>query len=187
LSQELTGVYNAFGHIRNNSPLSNNDDWNFRVKVISSTTNLQDDDFQKAVQDLVKICFPHGVLKELGVDLLENQMRAEKAPEKNVARMVKVYRAEMTRRVSQMLAEYLDTPVKVQQGVECVIEARPSAYFALCDNILGDTLPLVCHKSHTVRAPIRKTLTILGKSLLPLMDHLSWVHSPSAMAFPLKK
>jgi hypothetical protein len=108
----------SIAHI--STPLPTNDDWVFRVKVTSSTINPQDEVFEKAVQDLVNICFPLGVLEEIGVDVVERHMREESAPEENIRKMTDVFRAEMIHRISFMLATYLDTPQKVEQGVAAV-------------------------------------------------------------------
>jgi hypothetical protein len=105
-----------------------NDDYVFRVKVISTTTNLQDDVFKNAVQGLVKICFPQGVLEEIGIDVLERHMREEKAPEENIRKMVDVFRGEMVHRISSILAVYLDTPEKVQVGIDAVKAASEALH-----------------------------------------------------------
>ncbi|KAH8726211.1 hypothetical protein GQ44DRAFT_825951 [Phaeosphaeriaceae sp. PMI808] len=115
--------------------LPSKEDWIFRVKVISSTNQLSEDVFTHAVQGLVKICFPQGILEELGVDLLQQHMRKEKAPKDNIKRMTKVFRYEMVRRVAWMLAEYLDTPIKVKSGIKFVIAASAQLH-----NHCGDLL-----------------------------------------------
>jgi len=104
------------------------DDWDFRIKVISSTTALHNHVFEKAVQGLVKICFPQQILHELGLDVLQRHMREENAPEANVQKMIQVYKAEMIRRVTWMLAEYLDTPDKVETCAKSVVEASSSLH-----------------------------------------------------------
>ncbi|KAF1920267.1 hypothetical protein BDU57DRAFT_508461 [Ampelomyces quisqualis] len=151
-TRERPGPYRPLWHSRGASPLPDSDDWEFRVKVISSPTNLDDQVFRKAVQGLVKICFPKGVLEELGVELLEKHMQAEKAPPANIARMIEVYRAEMIHRASQMLAEYLDTPAKVQLAVESVIGASSSLYMHLGGNIIQDIATGLEQTAHRQRA-----------------------------------
>jgi hypothetical protein len=64
--------------------LPSKDDWLFRVKVISSTTDLQDAVFKNAVQGLVKICFPQSVLEELDIEVVKHHMQGENAPEGNI-------------------------------------------------------------------------------------------------------
>lgn len=65
-------------------------------------------------------------MQELGVDVIERHMREENAPEENIAKMTEIYRLEMIARVSWMLAGFLDTPEKVQRGIEAMKpQARP--------------------------------------------------------------
>jgi len=146
----------------NTTPLPTNDDWVFRVKVISSTTNLQDDVFEKAVQGLVKICFPQGVLEELGIDVLERHMREEGAPEDNIKKMTEIFLAEMVHRTTWMLAEYLDTPEKVQTGVTAVIAASESLH--------GDIGPDI---RSTIAASLAKPVEILDEMLVEESDEAS--------------
>tara|TARA_R110002003_G_scaffold384_4_gene19301 strand:+ start:41867 stop:43171 length:1305 start_codon:yes stop_codon:yes gene_type:complete len=120
---------------RNSTPLPTNDDWVFRVKVISSTKDLDNEVFRKAVQGLVKICFPSGVLEELGIDVLKQHMQEENAPAENIAKMTEVFRSEMIQRVACMLAAYLDTPAKVGAGVRSVIEASAEMHSQLGDDL----------------------------------------------------
>jgi hypothetical protein len=120
---------------RNSTPLPTNDDWVFRVKVISSTKDLDNEVFRKAVQGLVKICFPSGVLEELGIDVLKQHMQEENAPAENIAKMTEVFRSEMIQRVAYMLAAYLDTPAKVGAGVRSVIEASAEMHSQLRDDL----------------------------------------------------
>lgn len=121
------------------SSLPTSDDWALRVKVIASSTDRGNDVFKKAVQSLVKICFPQGVLDQLGVQVLEQHMREERAPQENIERMHEVFGAEMIHRVTWMLAEYLDTPAKVETGVQAVVAASASLHGdRLGHDILGD-------------------------------------------------
>ncbi|KAE8871680.1 hypothetical protein PTNB73_03139 [Pyrenophora teres f. teres] len=101
--------------------LPTGEDWLFRVKVISSVTNLSNDLFNNAVQGLVKICFPDGILDQLGLQVLEQHMREEKAPTANIQRMTEVFQSEMIQRLTSMLAEYLDTPAKVELAVHATV------------------------------------------------------------------
>ncbi|KAI4640662.1 hypothetical protein J4E93_008252 [Alternaria ventricosa] len=93
--------------------LPTGDDWAFRVKVISSATDLGDDLFKNAVQGLVRICFPEGILDQLGSQILAQHMREEKAPEGNILRMEEVFQSEMTQRIASMVAEHLDTAAQI--------------------------------------------------------------------------
>ncbi|KAI8935635.1 hypothetical protein NX059_007163 [Plenodomus lindquistii] len=117
------------------------DDWVFRVKVISSATDLTNDVFKKAVQGLVKICFPDGVLEQLGIQVLEQHMHEENAPEENIRKMVQIFRAEMAHRVTWMLAEYMDTSTKLEAGVEAIVAASASLHGSkLGEDILGEVM-----------------------------------------------
>ncbi|KAH9867255.1 hypothetical protein IAQ61_007847 [Plenodomus lingam] len=121
--------------------LPTSDDWRFRVKVISSSTDLNNDLFKEAVQGLVKICFPQGVLETLGIQVLEEHMHTENAPEENIRKMVQIFRAEMAHRVTWMLAEYMDTSVKLEAGVEAIVAASANLHGStLGDDVLGDVV-----------------------------------------------
>lgn len=54
-------TYTTQNHDRSTS-LPTGEDWLFRVKVISSATDLDNELFKSAVQGLVRICFPEGIL-----------------------------------------------------------------------------------------------------------------------------
>jgi hypothetical protein len=116
--------------------LPSNDDWVFRVKVISSTMDLQDAVFRNAVQGLVKICFPQDVLEELGVEIVKQHMREENAPNGNISRMSEIFRGEMMHRMTWMLAEYLDTPEKLKTGVRSIIAASENMHDEIGANIV---------------------------------------------------
>ncbi|KAF2034550.1 hypothetical protein EK21DRAFT_85151 [Setomelanomma holmii] len=120
---------------RNATSIPTNDDWVFRVKVISSTNDLNNEVFKKAVQGLVKICFPSGVLEELGIDVLKQHMEEEHAPAENIAKMTEILHEEMIQRVAWMLAGYLDTSDKVEVGVRSVIEASAELHSKLGDDL----------------------------------------------------
>lgn len=114
--------------------------------MISSMAKLQDQVFEKAVQDLVKICFPRGVLEELGVDVIERHMREEATPEANIEKMIEVYNAEMIQRVSYMLAAFLDTPEKLKAGFKAV-EAASEALHGKHEPSHGDGLAMPLDKA----------------------------------------
>jgi hypothetical protein len=82
--------------------------------VISSSPAPTAEVFKDAVQGLAKICFPEGILDQLGVEVLEQHMRQEKAPEENLHRMGHMFRDEMANRVVWMLAPYVDAPFKTK-------------------------------------------------------------------------
>jgi hypothetical protein len=121
--------------------LPSGEDWLFRVKVISSATDLGNDLFKNAVQGLVRICFPEGFLDQLGPQILERHMCEEKAPEVNIRRMSEIFRTEMTERVACMLAEYLDTPAKVESTMQATLAASVKFHGDdLGEDILGHTI-----------------------------------------------
>ncbi|KAI4944676.1 hypothetical protein J4E91_008681 [Alternaria rosae] len=118
--------------------LPTGDDWVFRVKVISSATDLGNDLFKNAVQGLVRICFPEGILDQLGPQVLEQHMREEKVPEQNIEMMSEIFRAEMEQRMASMLAEHLDTAAKVDSVLKIMLSASAKAHGNnLGDDILG--------------------------------------------------
>lgn len=84
--------------------------------------------FKKAVQGLVKICFPQPVLEEIGVQVVTQHMQAQNAPEQNITKMTDVFRSEMIQRVTWMLAEYLDTPAKAEASVKAIVAANASLH-----------------------------------------------------------
>ncbi|KAI4662149.1 uncharacterized protein J4E88_010939 [Alternaria novae-zelandiae] len=118
--------------------LPTGDDWVFRVKVISSATDLGNDLFKNAVQGLVRICFPEGILDQLGPQVLEQHMREEKAPERNIERMSEIFQSEMEQRMASMLAEHLDTAAKIDSVMRTVLSASARAHGdKLGEDILG--------------------------------------------------
>ncbi|KAI4912988.1 hypothetical protein J4E85_010963 [Alternaria conjuncta] len=133
----VRNTYQAQKQIRSTS-LPTGDDWVFRVKVISSATDLGNDLFKNAVQGLVRICFPEGILDQLGSQVLEQHMREEKAPEDNIKRMKEVFRSEMEQRMVSMIAEHLDTAAKVDSVLRRILSASARAHGDnLGKNILG--------------------------------------------------
>lgn len=104
------------------------EDWIFRVRVISTATDLDNDVFKKAVQGLVKICFQQGILEELGIDIVTQHMKEENASKDNIEKMSDIFRAEMIYRITFMLAEYLDTAGKIERGIQSVIAASASLH-----------------------------------------------------------
>ncbi|KAF3005827.1 hypothetical protein E8E13_008316 [Curvularia kusanoi] len=121
--------------------LPTSDDYIFRVQVLSTTVDVSTDVFKKAVQGLVKICFPQDVLEEIGIEVVTQHMRNEGAPDQNIVRMTDIFRSEMIHRVNWMLAEYLDTPEKVEASVKAIIAASASLHGArIGDDILGHVL-----------------------------------------------
>ncbi|KAF2133999.1 hypothetical protein P153DRAFT_381171 [Dothidotthia symphoricarpi CBS 119687] len=131
--------------------LPTSDDWTFRVKVISSSTDLDNDVFKRAVQGLVKICFPEKVLEELGIQVLEDNMRHEKAPEANITKMVEIFRSEMVHRVVWMLAEYLDTSSKVDATVSSIMAASAKLHG---ENVGDDVLGYVIDSLNRLRSRV---------------------------------
>lgn len=136
--------------------LSNRDEWAFRLKVISSSTALHHDVFEQAVQGIVRICFPQGVLEELGIDILERHMRAENAPVENIAKMRDIFRAEMIHRITWMLSEYLDTPARVETSVQSIIAASARLHSdKIGSDVLGDVVASL--NGLRARVPVNST------------------------------
>ena len=127
-----------FLHKRRGSTLLADEDYFFRLRVAATTTDFNTDVFKKAVQGLVKIWFPQGILDDLGVEIVTQHMHDEEAPEGNVVKTAEIFRSEMFHRVTWMLAEYLDTPVKVEIGIMAIMAASASLHGDKIDeNILG--------------------------------------------------
>jgi hypothetical protein len=103
--------------------LPTSDDWGFRVQVVSQSTDIHTEMFKKAVQGLIKICFPQNVLNELGVDVVQQHMREQSAPKQNIEKMREIFRSEMVHRLVWMLVEYLDDSSKVEAVVKSVTAA----------------------------------------------------------------
>ncbi|KAF2109107.1 hypothetical protein BDV96DRAFT_605180 [Lophiotrema nucula] len=97
-------------------------DWDFRLKV-TCMDNTPDELLKEAVQGLVKICFPNSFLKELGINVVEAHMREAGASDAAIAKMNNVFESEMIHRLAWMLAEYLDTPRKIEKGISTLASA----------------------------------------------------------------
>jgi hypothetical protein len=108
---------------KNTTSLPTSDDWVFRVQVVSQSTDIHTEMFKRAVQGLVKICFPQNVLNELGVDVVQQHMREQNAPKQNIEKMREIFRSEMVHRLVWMLVEYLDDSSKVEAAVKSVTAA----------------------------------------------------------------
>ncbi|EMD85081.1 hypothetical protein COCHEDRAFT_1188718 [Bipolaris maydis C5] len=103
---------------------SKDDDWNFRIKVLSAANCLNNDLFRDAVKGLVRICFPDGILKQLGQHVIEQHMREERAKPANIQRTMEAFQPEMIRRLIGMLAEYFDTPDQAVSAVQAALGQR---------------------------------------------------------------
>jgi hypothetical protein len=132
--------------LSDHAALPSNDDWVFRIKVISSSIAPDEDIFRGAVQGLVKICFPQGVLEEMGVDVVKQHMREGKAPEESIARMTDTYGMEMVQRITEMLAEYLDTPAKVESAVNSIIATSSNLHIEVGDEVSANIARSLAHQ-----------------------------------------
>jgi len=133
---EREGQSSRAGSIKDTYPAPKSDgaislptggDWIFRVKFISSATDLSNDLFRNAVQGLVAICFPDDILDQLGPRVLEQHMREEKAPEDNIRKMSDIFRIEMIQRMASMVAGHLDTAAEVDSVLETMMTASARA------------------------------------------------------------
>jgi hypothetical protein len=125
----------------NATSLPTSDDWGFRVQVVPQSTDIHTEMFKRAVQGLVKICFPQNVLNELGVDVVQQHMREQSAPKQNSEKMREIFRSEMVHRLVWMLVEYLDDSSKVEAVVESVTAASAVIHGdKLGPDILGSVL-----------------------------------------------
>jgi hypothetical protein len=139
--------------LSDHAALPSNDDWVFRIKVISSSTAPDEDIFRGAVQGLVKICFPQGVLEEMGVDVVKQHMREGKAPDESIARMAVTYGMEMVHRITEMLAEYLDTPAKVESAIKSIIATSSNLHIKVGDEVFADIARSLAHQGRQESAP----------------------------------
>jgi hypothetical protein len=91
--------------------------------VLSSAADLDDDVLQEAVQGLARICFPEGVLDELGIDIVTAHMVRNGASPCNIDRTKALFNEAMIHRMAEMMAPYLDTPRKLDNGTAAVVSA----------------------------------------------------------------
>lgn len=143
----------CFPHNNNKdvTSLPTGDDYAFRIQVISTTTDTNTDVFKKAIQGLVKFCFPQNILEEIGIEVVTQHMRNEHAPEQNIIKMTEIFRSEMVHRLTWMLAEYLDTPVKVEASAKVIMAASASLHG---EKIGEDVLGHVITSLHKLREKI---------------------------------
>ncbi|EUC32827.1 hypothetical protein COCCADRAFT_37263 [Bipolaris zeicola 26-R-13] len=106
------------------TPLSKDEDWTFRIKVLSTTTSLNDELFRDAVKGLVRICFPDDILKQMRQHAVEQHMREKRAEPANIQRTIEAFQPEMIRRLIGMLAGYFDTPDQVASAVQAALGER---------------------------------------------------------------
>lgn len=115
VAHEVVGVsVNATTNFdrRGTSAVPAKEDWEFRLDVISSTKEVDDSVFEKAVQGLCQICFPEGVLDELGVNIIVEHMRQKHASQESINRMRTVFESAIIQQIAQMLALYTDSTLK---------------------------------------------------------------------------
>ena len=80
--------------------------------------------FKEAVQGLIKICFPAGVLDQLSLDIIESQMQEQGAADDGIVKMRELVQLEMVHKLAWLLAEQLDTPENIETAITSVIVAR---------------------------------------------------------------
>ncbi|KAF2810097.1 uncharacterized protein BDZ99DRAFT_520189 [Mytilinidion resinicola] len=100
--------------------IPDSEEWQFWLKFVCRE-HLQDDMFKEAVQGLLKICFPSGVLDEIGVDVIESQMLDRGATLDQTKAMREVAQEEVVHRLSWLLAEQLDTPHKAPIAIRTIV------------------------------------------------------------------
>ena len=84
--------------------------------------------FKEAVQGLIKICFPAGVLDQLSLDIIESQMQEQDATDDGIVKMRELVQLEMAHKLAWLLAEQFDTPEKIETAITSVIVARHCLY-----------------------------------------------------------
>lgn len=80
------------------------------------------------MQGLVKVCFPQGPLVGLGIEIVTQHMRDEEAAEDNIAKTAEILRSGIFHRVTWILAEYLDAPLKVGASIKAITAASASLH-----------------------------------------------------------
>jgi hypothetical protein len=149
----------------NATSLPTSDDWGFRVQVVSHSTDIHTEMFKRAVQGLVKICFPQNVLNELGVDVVQQHMREQNAPKQNIEKMRGIFRSEIVHRLVWMLVEYLDDSSKVEAVVQSVTAASAVIHGdKLGPDILGSVI--VSLQRLRERVPDNSTKTLAEDMVL---------------------
>lgn len=121
--------------------LPSGDDYIFRIQVISTIADVDTHVFKKAVQGLVKICFPQDFLDEIGIEVVAQHMREEGASKHNISKMAEIFHSEMLQCIMWMLAEYLDTSAKVEASVNAIMAATASRHGAKTgESLLGHVI-----------------------------------------------
>lgn len=113
----------SFSQAEPRASLSTSEEWNFRLKYLCRG-DPSDDMFKEAVQGLIKICFPAGVLDQLSLDIIESQMQEQGATDARILKMRELVQLEMVHKLAWLLAEQLDTPEKTETAITSVIAAR---------------------------------------------------------------
>lgn len=127
------------GHDKGKDSLAASTDWDFRLEVVCSD-QPSESIFKKAVQGLVKICFPDDVLEELGIDVVEQHMREAQASEDKLARMRDVFGSELVHCCAWMMAKYMDSPEKVAAGIASIVTASNRLHGEKLDSELLDDI-----------------------------------------------
>ena len=164
--------------------LPTGDDWAFRIQVVSESTDIHTEMFKKAVQGLLKICFPQDVLNELGVDFIQQQMLEHNAPKQNIEKMNEIFRSEMIHRLVWMVAEYLDDTSKV----ESVVKSATAASAALHGNKIGpDILGNVIASLQRLRERVPNESTkVLGNDMVLTEFESDTVNNESSVAMSME-
>lgn len=116
----------------------------FRIETVSAD-GIPDSLLKKAVQGLVRTCFPDHMFEELGVRVIEQHMTELNASEDAITRMKDAFRTETVHRVARMLAEYLDTAEKAATGVASLVAATNRLHFHKTDSeAVADAISALC-------------------------------------------
>ncbi|KAF2474710.1 uncharacterized protein BDR25DRAFT_311147 [Lindgomyces ingoldianus] len=70
--------------------------------------------FKESVRDLIKICFPDGFPKKIGLNVIQPHMSEAGATEKKISQMSDLFRSEMIHQLAWILAGYMETPEKIE-------------------------------------------------------------------------
>jgi len=97
--------------------VSTDDEWRFRIKVLSSNAALGDEVLQEAVEGLARMCFPDGILQELGVDVVTADMEQNDASEQSIEKMKVTFETCLLNRLITLIAPFLNTPSKLGKSL----------------------------------------------------------------------
>ncbi|KAF2015973.1 hypothetical protein BU24DRAFT_480705 [Aaosphaeria arxii CBS 175.79] len=165
--------------------LPNVTDWAFRIKVISSP-HTSDDLLREAIQGLIVTCFPDGILKELGIDVVQKHMREQAAPEENIRRVQAIFDQEMIYQIARMMAPLLGNEDRLRAGIDSVIAASYKLHSETLDpkNIIAAISDVQESYEQLLGIKGDPQLCGLGTSGAIRESEAPWIHDEQAAVKP---